>query len=245
MKRLYHTLLLLLVVPLGVYAQTENAASFTLDDCIKYALENTVESKNARIDEQIAKARVRETVGIGLPQVSASVGLQHNQKLPRFFSQYNPESPGGFIDLSGLPGIQSGDVVALQNFFQLRSSGNAGLTVNQILFNGSYLVGLKAADTYKELSTKNSELTKIQVVENVTKAYYGVLVNHERIGLFDSNIARVDSLLRTTRALNQNGFAEGIDVDRIQVSLNNLKSERLKFINLQNLSLCLMNFQKK
>jgi outer membrane protein len=53
----------------------------------------------------------------------------------------------------------------------------------------------------------------------------------------------VDSLLRTTRALNQNGFAEEIDVDRIQVTLNNLKSERLKFVNLQNLSLVLLKYR--
>jgi outer membrane protein TolC len=125
----------------------------------------------------------------------------------------------------------------------LKSSGNAGVTVNQLLFSSTYLVGLKAASTYKELAYKTTEQTEIQIIENVMKAYYGVLVNNERITLFDNNIARVDSLLRTTRALNQNGFAEEIDVDRIQVTLNNLKSERLKFINLQNLSMALLKFQ--
>jgi outer membrane protein TolC len=125
----------------------------------------------------------------------------------------------------------------------LPSNGNAGLTINQLLFSSSYLVGLKAADTYKELAYKNETQTQIQVVENVTKAYYSVLVNNERITLFDNNIARVDSLLRTTTALNKNGFAEEIDVDRIRVTLNNLKSERLKFLNLQNLSISLLKFQ--
>jgi outer membrane protein TolC len=102
---------------------------------------------------------------------------------------------------------------------------------------------LKAAGTYKELAYKTTEQTQIETIENVTKAYYAVLVNNERIDLFDNNISRVDSLLRTTRALNTNGFAEAIDVDRIQVTLNNLKSERLKFINLQNLSVSLLKFQ--
>jgi outer membrane protein TolC len=140
-------------------------------------------------------------------------------------------------------GLDDTDIVAMPNFFQLKSSGNAGITINQLLFNTTYLVGLKAAGTYKELSERSSEQTQIQVVENVTKAYYAVLVNNERIALFDNNIARVDSLLRTTTALNQNGFAEAIDVDRTQVTLNNLKSERLKFLNLQNLSLGLLKFQ--
>jgi len=240
MKRLYHTLLLLLVVPLGTYAQSADSASFTLDQCIEYALENTVDVKNARVDEQIAKSRVRETVGIGLPQIDGKVQLVHNQKLPRFFSTYSSES---FFFEEPIDGVNEGDVVAAQNFFQLKSSGDAGLTISQLLFSASYLVGLRAADTYKELAYKTTEQTQIQLIENVTKAYYSVLINNERIALFDNNIARVDSLLRTTRAMNQNGFAEEIDVDRIQVTLNNLKSEKLKFINLQNLSLSLLKFQ--
>lgn len=237
-----------MVLPVGTYAQSTVTASFTLDDCIKYALENTIEVKNARVDEQIAQAKVKETFGIGLPQVEGSVSLQHNQKLPRFFATYATAQGFAGEDENGnpnldLPGVSETDVVASQNFFQLPSSGSAGLTINQLLFNSSYLVGLKAAGTYKELSQKSAEQTQIQVIENVTKAYYSVLVNNERIGLFDNNIARVDSLLRTTKALNQNGFAEAIDVDRIQVTLNNLKSERLKFLNLQNLSVGLLKFQ--
>lgn len=249
MKRILQTLLLSIVLPLGTYAQaTVTPSSFTLDDCIKYALENTIEVKNARVDEQIAQAKVRETTGIGLPQIDGSVSLQHNQKLPRFFANYSTAQGFAGQDENGnpnldLPGVDGADVVASQNFFQLPSNGSAGLTINQLLFNTSYLIGLKAADTYKDLATKASQQTQIQVIENVTKAYYSVLINNERTALFDNNIARVDSLLRTTRALNQNGFAEAIDVDRIQVTLNNLKSERLKFINLHNLSLGLLKFQ--
>jgi len=249
MKRLYQTLLLILVVPLWAHAQTTEQAStatpssFNLDECIKYALENTIEIQNAKVDEQIADQRVKETIGIGLPQVDGSVSLMHNPKLPRFYSMYNPGDPGGFIDLSSIPGIEPGDLVALPNFFQQPSSGDAGLKINQLLFNNSYLVGLKASDTYQSLSRKTTKQTEIDVIEKVAKAYYAVLVSNERITLFESNIARVDSLLRTTKALNENGFAESIDVDRTQVTLNNLKSERLKFINLQQLSLGLLKFQ--
>lgn len=90
MKRLYQTLLLSLSLPLCVAAQSggTTTTSFSLDECIQYALENTVDVKNARIDEQIAEARVKETVGIGLPQIDGSVNLTHNEKLPRFFASY-------------------------------------------------------------------------------------------------------------------------------------------------------------
>lgn len=239
MKQLFFTLII--AVPLWGNAQS-TSNPFTLEQCITFALENTVDVKNARVDEQIAKARVRETRGIGLPQVDASVGLTHNQKLPRFFGP-NTTDTTQFSFFQNVEGANDGDIVAGRNFFQLPSSGNAALNINQLLFSSSYLIGLKAASTYKDLASKTTEQTEIQIIENVMKAYYGVLVNNERITLFDNNIARVDSLLRTTRALNQNGFAEEIDVDRIQVTLNNLKSERLKFVNLQNLSMSLLKYQ--
>ncbi len=240
MKRIIFTLLVL--VPLWSNGQSPVSTSFTLDQCITYALENTVEVKNARIDAQISEAKVRETTGLGLPQVDASVALQHNPKLPRFYQRYDAEQTG-FFDLSGIPGIQSGDVVAFPNVFQLPSNGSAGLTVNQLLFSSSYLIGLKAAGTYKELAYKQEQQTQTEVVEKVMKAYYAVIVNDERISLLDNNIARIDTLLATTTALNKNGFAEEIEVDRIQVQFNNLKTERLKTLNLQNLSLSLLKFQ--
>ena len=244
MKPFYYLLVFSLVVPLWVEAQTQpdEKSSFTLEEAISYALANQVTVKNARIDAEIAESKVRETTGIGLPQIDGSVALQHNPKLPRFYSKYTEGQPS-IIDLSSIPGIKSGDVVAFQNVFQLPSNGTAGVTINQLLFSSTYLVGLKAAGTYKDLAYKTEEQTQIQVVELVTKAYYAVLVNNERIALYDNNIARVDTLLRNTTAQNKNGFTEAIDVDRIQVNLNNLKTDRLKFINSQNVSLALLKFQ--
>ena len=216
--------------------------SFTLDQCIDYALKNSINVQNSVLDEQIAAAKVKETIGLGLPQISATASIVHNPKLSRFFTTYT--GSGGFIgDLSGVPGIQVGDVIAARNFFQLQSSGGASVTANQLLFNGSYLVGLQASSVYKELAVKTGNQTKEQIIQQVMKAYYGVLINKERINLFANNIARVDSLLRNTKALNQSGFAEAIDVDRIQVTLNNLLSERNKFLNLNELGLELLKFQ--
>ncbi len=243
MKRLYHFLTVLIVLAFSgsVYAQENPPAVFTLEQCIEYALKNAVSAKNATLDEEIAQAKVKETIGIGLPQVSGSVSVDHNNKLRRFFTTYDPN--GGFIDLSGVPGIEDGDVVAAQNFFQLKSSGDAGININQIIFNGSYLVGLQASNAYKNLAVRYSAQTKEQIIQQVTKAYYGVLINRERTELFTSNIGRIDTLLRNTRAMVDNGFAESIDADRIQVALNNLITERDKFNNLNELGVYLLKFQ--
>jgi outer membrane protein TolC len=249
MKPIIQTLLITLAIHGGVLAQIPpTQTSFTLDDCIQYALENTVDVKNARVDQEIYAAKVKETTGLGLPQIDGSISLQHNQKLPRFFSYYSTAQGFAGNNEDGtpkldLPGVNPTDVVASPNFFQLPSSGNAGLTVNQLLFSTTYLIGLKAASTYKELSSRTAEETQIQVIQKVMKAYYSVLVNKERLAMYDHNIERVDSLLRNTKALNQNGFAESIDVDRTQVRLNNLKSDRLKVSNLETLGIYLLKFQ--
>lgn len=235
----YIVTLLLFSVSLVGYAQ-ESKQTFTLGQCVEYALQNSIAVQNANLDEKIATARVKETVGIGLPQIDGTVSLDHNEQLRRFFSIYDPNSI--FFGGQTIPGANVGDVIAAQNFFQLKSSADAGLRVNQLLFNGSYLVGLQAANAYKDLAVKSSLQTREDVVANVTKAYYAVLVNRERIKSFDVNIARVDSLLKDTRVMYENGFAEAIDVDRIRVSLTNLTTERNNFLRLQDIMLERLKF---
>ncbi len=227
----------------------EAPATFTLEQCIEYALKNSINAQNAVIDQQIAAAKVRETVGLGLPQITGSASVQHNENLRRFFASYaTAQGFAGTNKTTGLsnldiPGLAPTDVVASQNFFQLKSSGDVGISINQLIFSGNYLVGLQASKAYKDLSFKTANQTREQIVEQVTKAYYSVLINRERTNLFDNNISRLDSLLKNTIALNKNGFAEGIDVDRIRVAYNNLKSERDKFLKLSDLGNELLKFQ--
>ncbi len=236
----------LLLVRAG-YAQQEPTSAptpqaFTLDQCIDYALKNAISMQNATLDQQIAAAKVKETVGLGLPDISGNVQLVHNTQLQRFFTTYTGAS--GFLgDLSTVPNIKVGDVVAAQNFFQLKNSGTASVTVNQLLFSGSYLVGLQASQAFKDLSYKNANQTREQLVQSVKKAYYSLLISKERLLLFEANMARVENLLKNTIEQNKNGFVESIDVDRIRVSYNNLKVEQANYLNIHELSSWLLKFQ--
>ncbi|MBV6640117.1 MAG: TolC family protein [Cyclobacteriaceae bacterium] len=239
-------LTIILLLPLLVNAQTKTATmttaqGFTLDDCVEYAINNAVGVKNARLDQEIADAKVKETIGIGLPQIDGNASVSYAETQPRFFGQYDPNSD--FFGLGNIPGIQPGDVAAAQNFFQLKGSGDASLSINQLIFNGSYIVGLQASQAYKDLAIRNYNQTEEEVILNVSKAYYNLLINKERLQLYESNIKRVDSLFSDTRAMYENGFAEKIDVDRIKVNLNNLKTERDNFIRLVDLSERLLKFQ--
>ena len=235
------TLFIMLMCTVG-FAQTAKDTgkfTFSLKQCIDYAMQNQTSMKNATLEEEIAAYKVKEIAGIGLPQINASAQLSNNDPLRRMFGV----GDGKPNFLAGGQPIPKGEVVAFPNIFQLRSGGDVGASITQLIFSSSYFIGLKAAKTYKELSAKSTQLTKIQVTEAVTKAYYLVLINEERIKLFDKNVIRIDSLLKQTRVMHQNGFVEKIDVDRIEVAYNNLQTEREKFSNLLAMSKLLLKYQ--
>ena len=205
--------------------------NFSLREAVDYAVKNHINIRNAQLDILNAEARVNEIKGIGLPQINGNFGYTNNFIIQKVFI------PAKTFD----PKAAEGDVIAAE--FGVRNAGQAGIGLSQILFDGSYLLGLKAADVYKELSKKALVQTKQQSAENVTKAYYSILVNEERMKLLNLNIGRLDSLLRDTRALNGQGFVEKIDVQRLEVQRNNLKIETQNVERLQDLSYYLLKFQ--
>lgn len=229
MKYKYLILILCLCLGLSVRAQqTDTIAAFSLQQAIDYAQNHQVSILNARIDENIASNTVKQTIGIGLPQVSGNANFQDFIKLPTSLL------PGDFF---GQPGTQ----VPVQ--FGVKYQSSVGLELNQLLFDGSYLVGLQASKTYKELSNKNLTRTRIETAVAVTKAYYSVLVSNEQLKLLDANMERLRKSLSDTEALFKNGFVEKIDVDRLTVLKNNLETERENVIGLLALNVNLLKFQ--
>lgn len=221
--------LVLLILPLfPTYSQTR----YSLQEAIQYGTTHNINVKNTQTDAQSAESRIGEIRAVGLPQVSASVSLLDNLIIQRAFL------PAVFFDQNA---PSDAPPIAVQ--FGVKYSGNAALQLNQILFNAQWLLGLKAAQAYRELAVKNITQSKIQVAESVSKAYYSVLVAEERAKLLDLNIQRLDSLTREMGAMNQKGFVEKLDVDRLEVSLNNLKTERAKVQNLVDLSYYMLKFQ--
>lgn len=211
----------------GLFAQQ----SFTLAEAIDYGIKNHETIKNANLDIANANARVSEIKAMGLPQVTGSVNYTNNYQIARMFIPSKTFNPAA----------AEGEVSAVK--FGVPQSSNAGINLSQLLFDGSYTLGLKAADVYKELSAKSLTQTKQQIAENVSKAYYGVLVNEERLKLLYTNIGRLDSLIRDTRAMNLQGFVEKLDVQRLEVQANNLKTETKNIERLQELGLYLLKFQ--
>ncbi|GAA0880656.1 TolC family protein [Algoriphagus jejuensis] len=212
MKKSLYTLLLFFLAFSAVQAQ--EVAQLTLNESILYAIENNYVTKNARLETLISKATVKETTAIGLPQINGSFNLDYNPMIPVVFLPNEPP----FGDPSN-----PADVIPAR--FGVNYSSALGMTVSQMIFDGSFFIGLRAAKTLTQLTDFDLVKAENDVVENVKKAYFGVLVNQERIRLAESNLARIDSLLQETKALNEAGFAEKIDVSRIQVQRNNTYSQ--------------------
>jgi len=208
--------------------QKDTVAAFTLNEAISYAQKHQSSILNAQIDEQIAKNTVKQTIGIGLPQLSGNANFQDFIKIPTSLL------PG---EVFGEPGKQ----IPVQ--FGVKYNSSMGLELNQLVFDGTYLVGLKASRTYKELSIKNTKRTRIETAVAVTKAYYSVLVSNEQLSLLDANLDRLKKSLHETEQLFKNGFVEKIDVDRLTVLNNNLVTERENVIRLLALNKDLLKFQ--
>ncbi len=225
------TLLIFVIAGIKTFAQlqpTGQTYNFGIADCIKYADEHQNTVVNANLDIKSAEYRVKETIGTGLPQISGQATFTDYLKLPttllpgEFFNQ-----PGTFIPVK----------------FGVNYNSNLALNASQILFSGSFLIGLKAAKTFKELSNRNYTRSRIDVNVNVTKAYYQVLVSNEQIRLLDANINQLKQQLDQTTAQNKQGFVEKIDVDRITVQYNNLVTTRENTLRLLALNYQLLKFQ--
>jgi outer membrane protein TolC len=229
MKYNYLILIFCLFYVIPAKAQlTDSITKFSLQEAIDYAQSHQSSILNASIDEEIAKNTVKRTIGIGLPQLNGNVNFQDFLKIPTNLL------PG---EIFGKPGTQ----IPVQFGVQYQSS--YGLELSQLLFDGSYLVGLQASKTFKELSNKNLKRSRIETAVGVTKAYYSVLVSNEQLSLLDANIDRLKKSFKDTQALFANGFVEKIDVDRLTVLNNNLETERGNVIRLLELNMNLLKFQ--
>lgn len=242
-KKLVFTLTMLLSVFI-TFAQ--EVQQMSLEEAINYALEHNPSIVNAQLEVGIADGRVSQNIATGMPQITGGIDIANNFELPTsFIPDFISPSVYGVLFQEGV--IQPKPLPDPQLFpaqFGTKYSGSATITLNQMIFDGSFFVGLDAAKTYKELTGKELEKAKIDIAEAVSKAYYAVLVSEYRMDLLNKNYGRLDTLLRETTEMYTSGFAEKIDVNRSKVQFNNIKvekenSEKLLKITRANLNILL------
>lgn len=199
----------------NIHGQEEKKThQFTVKQAVEFAKQNSYQVKKSLEDIRIQQQVNREITASAYPQVNGSFNLTDNIKLPVSLvpGEFFGGAPGSFIPVK----------------FGVQYSATAGMELNQILFDGQVFVGLQARDAAMDFARKNSEITEENIALNIHKVYYQLLIGQAQLDLYHANIQRIEKLLHDTREIYKNGFAEKLDVDKVSVSLTNLKTDSLK-----------------
>ncbi|MFT6384248.1 MAG: outer membrane protein TolC, partial [Bacteroidia bacterium] len=182
--------------------------SLSLDQALDLALQKNTTMLNAALDIDYAETQVNEIKAQGLPQVSGSADFSHTFKIPTQII------PGDFVG-------QPGTTIATQ--FGVPFNVNVGVGASQLLFDGTFFLGLKAASEFVNISKLSASASEIDIKEGVTKAYYMALISQQNIGQLNTSLANIKKLQSETEQLYKAGFAEKLDVDRLTLSVSNLE----------------------
>jgi len=215
----------LLCFRMGISQDT--TSSFSLDEAVSYAIQNNRMVKNAARDISAAEKQKWETAAKGLPQINASVGYN------KWLKQQVSLLPGEFA--GGTPGTFS--PVA----FSTQQTMDAKATLNQLIFDGSYILGLQSAKVFLQIS-KNAQLkTGLEVRKATIEAYGNVLLAEESTKILEKNIAVLNKNLEETREIYKNGLAEEETVEQLEITLSGLQSNLNHNIRLRKLSYQMLN----
>ena len=217
MQRLNKIIAWIGLTALALPALAQEQHAFTIQQALEYAKKNNVQVKNALIDIQIQEQTNREVTGTALPQLKGTGSIVYNAKLPVSLvpAEFLGGAPGTFAELA----------------FGTKWSSTGGLSISQVLFDGTVFAGLKARKTLIDYQGKNEEITEETIRANVYKIYYQLLVSRTQIELLDSNIALISKLQHDTKVMFDNGFAEKLDLNKLEVQQANLQTEKTNTLN--------------
>lgn len=221
--------LLLLSGPLrSAPAAPKDPLRLSLQGARAYALENSFDVRKAGLDTESARQKLKETVASGLPQITSSIGYTNNMILatsliPNFFDD-KPE-----------------EKIPVQ--FGTQHNASANIQVQQLVFNGSYLVGLQTSKVYTGLADRGLELSELNVQESVTGTYCLILVAGENEKILRSTLANVEKTRAEIAELYKEGFVAETDVDLIQIASNQLRSGLQTVEKQRDMALKLLKFQ--
>jgi len=208
-----------------------------------YALQNNRAVKSAKIDVNLARKKIWETITIGLPQLNLSTNYQHQFVVPKL-------SFGPYLDVNSLPDgvITKADILDAYKPSPPVSLGvpnttTFDFTLSQLIFSGEYLVGLQATTVWKALSEKTLLKTEDLTKESVAGTYYLVLVLGENIRVLNESLTAIDQTYNDLTKLNQVGFNEQTDIDQIKITGSNLKTLIASLVSQREISIKLLKFQ--
>ena len=205
MSRMICVISLVLVSALPAWSQSSPDSLLqegTLQNCVRYALLHQPLVQESLIDEEIAERTIQGKLADWFPQLSVNFNVQHNPQLPVAIVQGVPINQG------------------------LANSSNIQFTATQTLFNKDVLLASSSASDVRAFARQRTSSTKIDVVVNVSKAYYATLVTKQQIALLDESVLRLEQSYKDAYTKYQGGIVDKTDYMRALIALNNVKADR-------------------
>lgn len=210
MKTYHHTLILLFFSLSCITAQTlpEEVA---LNEALRYGQEHNRQILNANREVQRAYKERWSTIAIGLPQITANADYQNFLELPTSLI------PAQFF------GGNEGEFAEVQ--FGTPQTMTAGVTLQQLIFDGSYFVGLEASTVYLDISKNILEKTALEVKRNIVSTYSSILLLDENILFLEQNKQTLEANLEEVRSLFRNGFEEEESIEQLRLTLASVTTQ--------------------
>lgn len=187
------SIVLCLVSGITFHASAQETMELSLEKAREYALEHNKNLINAGLSVDEASMGIRQTIAQGLPQVNATVDYNN------FF--------GSTVSFGDIPGFE----------IEFNPTSNLSVSLTQLIFSGSYIVGIQTARLYKEITEAGFEKTELEIKAQVTQAYYLSLIAMKSLNILEANLSNMQDLLIKTRALVDVGIAEEVDYDQLSV----------------------------
>ncbi len=202
--------LLSFIALFGIY-NANAQRTFSLADAFRYADKNSYLLETSELEIEKARKQIQEITAIGLPQISAGADYNYSPQIPQ------QPVPAIFFD----PNAPEGEFITVG--FGVAHSSTASVTLNQLIFDGTYLLARQGSILFKEI--KQDELTKSRadVRDAVAKSYFNVQLAVEAQKVLEDNIESLSKNLRDVKALYESGFVEEQDAEQLEYLVNGLK----------------------
>ncbi|WP_338869421.1 TolC family protein [Spirosoma sp. SC4-14] len=203
-------------LPGGAFAQKNTdslAKQAYLDDCIRYALSHQPLIRQSLIDQEVAERTVQSSLAAWYPQIAAGYNLVHNLKLPVTLI---PNASGERIPTT----------------LGAKNTSTVSFSLNQSVFNRDLLLASQTADAYRLQAAQTTTNNKINVVVNVSKAFYDLILTQRQVDILSEDIARLQRSLQDATNQYQSGIVDRTDPQRAKIALNNSVAQRKQYRDL-------------
>lgn len=192
---------------------SQTSVELSLEQAIQHATENNAQVRVQSLERKAAEKVLIQNIALGLPSVQIGGNYTDNIELPAQFFDIN----------------QDGVIDKLQFGTRYNSVGN--LSVNQLIFDGSYIVAVLATQVLRDMAEGNYEKAVITTREQVAQAYHLRVVLGENQAALKASLDNSALTLQTMQAMQKEGFMAEEDVDQLSIVYHNLEAN---LANLEN-----------